>query len=543
MHIAIAQLNQVVGDLEGNARAIASALAEAERAGARLVLTPELSLGGYPPEDLLLRPAFVDACAAQLAALAEAVHETPAVVGFPERDGGRCYNALAVLRKRRVAQVYRKQRLPNYTVFDEERYFEPGTAPCVVEVAGTRFGLLVCEDIWYAEPARQAMTAGAQVLAVANGSPYHLRQQALRREHVAARARDTGLPVVYVNRVGGQDELVFDGASFVTAASGAVVQQLPAWHETVALVTLDNGAPRAVRGSLDPRLEAHVYAALVMGVRDYVGKNGFPGVLIGLSGGVDSALTLAIAVDALGPDRVRAVMLPSRYTRAISLEDAREMAGIVGVRYDELPIDPMFAAFLGALEGEFRDVAPDATEENIQARIRGTVLMALSNKFGSIVLTTGNKSEMAVGYATLYGDMAGGFGVLKDISKTLVYRLCRFRNALGRVIPERIITRAPSAELRADQVDQDSLPPYDVLDGILEAYVEQDASPADIVARGFAPEHVRKVVRLIKISEYKRRQAAVGIRITPRGFGKDWRYPITSAWHEWESVPAGRGPS
>ena len=540
MQIAIAQLNQVVGDLEGNARAIVSALGEAERTGARLVVTPELSLCGYPPEDLLLRPAFIDACALQLTALAEAVHQVPVIVGFPERIAGKCYNALAVVHKRRVAQVYHKQRLPNYTVFDEERYFEPGSAPCLVDVDGTRFGLLVCEDIWFAEPAQQARAAGAQVLAVANGSPYHLRQQALRREHVAARARDTGLPVVYVNRVGGQDELVFDGASFVTAASGEVVQQLPAWHETVALVTLEGGAPKAVRGSLDPRLEAHVYAALVMGVRDYVGKNGFPGVLIGLSGGVDSALTLAIAVDALGPDRVRAVMLPSRYTRAISLEDAREMARIVGVRYDEIPIDPMFGSFLSALEGEFRDVAPDATEENIQARIRGTVLMALSNKFGSIVLTTGNKSEMAVGYATLYGDMAGGFGVLKDISKTLVYRLCRFRNALGRVIPERIITRAPSAELRADQVDQDSLPPYEALDGILEAYVEGDASPADIIARGFAAEHVRKVVRLIKLSEYKRRQAAVGIRITPRGFGKDWRYPITSAWHEWESVPAGK---
>jgi len=291
-----------------------------------------------------------------------------------------------------------------------------------------------------------------------------------------------------------------------------------------------------VRGSLDPRLECHVYEALVMGVRDYVTKNGFPGVLLGLSGGVDSALVLAVAVDALGSRRVRAVMMPSAYTRAISLEDARAMAEIVGVRYTELPIEPMFAAFRQALADEFMDLAPDAAEENIQARVRGTLLMALSNKFGSIVLTTGNKSEMAVGYATLYGDMAGGFGVLKDISKTLVYRLCAYRNALGRVIPERIITRPPSAELRADQVDQDSLPPYDALDGILEAYVEQDRSPVDIVAMGFAPEHVRRVVRLIKINEYKRRQAAVGIRITPRGFGRDWRYPITSAWHEWEDV-------
>jgi NAD+ synthase (glutamine-hydrolysing) len=339
-----------------------------------------------------------------------------------------------------------------------------------------------------------------------------------------------------VNRVGGQDELVFDGASFVIDARGEVVQQLPAWHEAVALVTLDDGAPKPVRGSLDPRLEHHAYEALVMGVRDYVRKNGFPGVLLGLSGGVDSALVLAIAVDALGRERVRAVMMPSQYTRSISLEDARAMAEIVGVRYTEIQIGPMFAAFREALADEFRGLAPDATEENIQARIRGTLLMALSNKLGSIVLTTGNKSEMAVGYATLYGDMAGGFGVLKDISKTLVYRLCRYRNRLGRVIPERIITRAPSAELRADQVDQDSLPPYDTLDGILEAYVEHDRSPAEIVAMGHAPEHVRRVVRLIKVNEYKRRQAAVGIRITPRGFGRDWRYPITSAWHEWEGV-------
>ncbi len=544
MQIAVAQLNQVLGDLRGNCAAILAATAEAERAGARLVVTPELSLCGYPPEDLLLRPAFLDACASELVALAAGVRRTTVIVGFPEREGGRCYNALAVLADGRVTAVYRKQQLPNYTVFDEERYFEPGHSPCVVDIDGTAVGLLICEDVWYAGPARQAKEAGAQVIAVANGSPYHTRQHAARREQLGTRARETGLPFVYVNRVGGQDELVFDGASFVMDAQGDVVQQLPGWHETVALATLDHGTPRPVRGGLDPRLEHHVYAALVMGVRDYVTKNGFPGVLLGLSGGVDSALVLAVAVDALGPERVRAVMMPSPYTREISLEDARAMARIVGVRYTETPIEPMFAAFRAVLADEFRGLPPDAAEENIQARVRGTLLMALSNKFGSIVLTTGNKSEMAVGYATLYGDMAGGFGVLKDISKTLVYRLCAYRNALGRVIPERIITRAPSAELRPDQVDQDSLPPYDALDGILEAYVEQDRSPAEIVAMGFAPEHVRRVVRLIKINEYKRRQAAVGIRITPRGFGRDWRYPITSAWHEWEDValPAPEQP-
>jgi NAD+ synthase (glutamine-hydrolysing) len=538
MQIAVAQLDQVIGDLSGNAGGILNAVGEAKRAGASLVITPELSLPGYPPEDLLLRPAFLDACARELVALAAVVQDTTVLVGFPERADGKCYNALAVLRDGRVTQTARKQCLPNYTVFDEERYFEPGGAPCIVDIEGIPCGLIICEDVWFPGPIRQAKEAGARFVIVANGSPYHTKQQALRREHVGARARETGLPIVYVNRVGGQDELVFDGASFVADAGGAVVQQLPAWHETVALVTFEHGAPKAVRGALDPRLEAHVYDALVMGVRDYVGKNRFPGVLLGLSGGVDSALVLAVAVDALGRDRVRAVMLPSPYTRAISLEDARTMAGTLGVRYDELPIESVFSSFRDALSAEFRGLPEDATEENIQARIRGTLLMALSNKCGSIVLTTGNKSEMAVGYATLYGDMAGGFAVLKDISKTLIYRLCHYRNALGRVIPERIITRAPSAELRPDQVDQDSLPPYDALDGILEAYVEQDKSPAEIVALGFMPADVRKVVRLIKINEYKRRQAAVGIRVTPRGFGKDWRYPITSAWSEWNDIAA-----
>jgi len=424
MQIAIAQLNQVLGDLSRNSAAILASVAEAERAGARFVVTPELSLCGYPPEDLVLRPAFLDACARELIALAAAVGKTPVAVGFPERDGGVRYNSLALLAQGRVRAVYRKQMLPNYRVFDEDRYFEPGNAPCVVDIDGIAVGFIICEDVWFAGPAKQAKDAGAQVIVVPNGSPYHTRQQEARREQLGARARETGLPFVYANRVGGQDELVFDGASFVMGASGEVVQQLPAWHETVALATLDEGgAPRPVRGTLDPRLEYHVYQALVMGVRDYVNKNRFPGVLLGLSGGVDSALVLAVAVDALGRDRVHAVMMPSPYTRSISLDDAREMANILGVEYSEIEIEPMFAAFRASLAAEFKGLPPDAAEENVQARIRGTLLMALSNKFGSIVLTTGNKSEMAVGYATLYGDMAGGFGVLKDISKTLVYRL------------------------------------------------------------------------------------------------------------------------
>jgi len=538
MRIAIAQLDCVVGDLAGNAARILGAVTEARHAGADLVITPELSLCGYPPEDLVQHPAFLEACADELSRLAAEVSGTTVLIGYPEAGDRKPHNAVAVVRDRRIAAVYRKGELPNYTVFDEQRYFEPAREPCVIDVAGVRVGIIICEDVWFPDPARVARDAGAQLLVVPNGSPYHTRQQALRREVVTARAKETGLPIVYVNRVGGQDELVFDGASFIVDGAGALTQQLPAWREAVALAEFDGATPKAVRGALDERLEPHVYSALTMGVRDYVQKNRFPGVLVGLSGGIDSALTLAIAVDALGRERVRALMLQSKYNAPMSLEDARAMAGILGVRYDEIPIDGVFDAFRAALVDEFKGLPDDATEENIQARIRGTLLMALSNKHGAIVLTTGNKSEMAVGYATLYGDMAGGFAVLKDISKTLVYRLARYRNSFGRVIPERIITRAPSAELRLEQTDQDSLPPYDVLDAILEAYVEENLSPAEIVARGLAPEHVAQVVRLIKINEYKRRQAAVGIRITPRGFGKDWRYPITSAWAEWKSVSA-----
>ena len=544
MRIAIAQLNQVVGDLSGNAARILEAAAEARRGGAQLLITPELSLCGYPPEDLLLRPAFLSSCADELSRLAARVEGVTVLVGLPELAPDGRYNAVAVLRDGKVTARYRKRCLPNYTVFDEQRYFNPGGDPCIVDVDGIRVGIIICEDVWCAGPATAARDAGAQLIVVPNGSPYHTRQQTLRREVVAARARETGLAIIYVNRTGGQDELVFDGASFIVDGSGAVAQQLPAWHDTLAFAEFDGAIPKHVRGALDERLEPNVYAALTMGVRDYVEKNGFPGVLLGLSGGIDSALTLAVAVDALGRDRVRAVMLPSVYNAAISLEDARTMAGMLGVRYDEMPIDAVVQAFKTTLAEEFKGLPEDATEENIQARIRGTLLMALSNKYRSIVLTTGNKSEMAVGYATLYGDMAGGFAVLKDIDKTLVYRLAHYRNTLGRVIPERIITRPPSAELRADQTDQDSLPPYDALDAILEAYVEQHLSPADIVGRGYAAADVAQVVRLIKINEYKRRQAAVGIRITPRGFGKDWRYPITSAWSEWKHIePGASGPA
>jgi NAD+ synthase (glutamine-hydrolysing) len=536
MKFAIAQLNQLVGDLPGNARRIREAAEHAYAAGARCVLTPELSICGYPPEDLVMRPSFLRACRAELESLAKSLPPIAVLVGFPLAEGSKRYNAAAFIAHGSVAAVHRKQRLPNYTVFDEQRYFTPGESATVVAMDGMRVGILICEDVWFPGPAAQAQRAGAQALAVLNGSPFHAGQQRARQEVVTARARETGTPILYCNQVGGQDELVFDGASFVVDGDGSIAQQLPAFHETIAIVDFEAGAPKPVRGGLPDSLEANVYQALCLGVRDYIGKNGFPGALLGLSGGVDSALTLAIAVDALGADRVRVLMLPSRYTAAISLDDARDMARMVGVHYDEIAIEPMFQSMLAALADEFRGRPVDATEENLQARIRGMTLMALSNKFGSILLTTGNKSEMAVGYATLYGDMAGGFAVIKDISKTLVYRLCAYRNALGRVIPERIITRAPSAELRENQTDQDSLPPYDQLDAILEAYVERDQSPAEIIATGIPEEAVKRVVRLIQLSEYKRRQSAVGIRITPRGFGKDWRYPITSRWREWEHL-------
>ncbi len=531
MKIAIAQLNCTVGDLEGNARLILESCRRAAAGGATLAVTPELALCGYPPEDLLLRDSFHASCRAALQDLAR---QCPAgialVVGHPHEADGKRYNAASLIRDGQVACTYLKHRLPNYTVFDEDRYFEPGSRPCVFEHQGVRFGVNICADVWEAGPATMARDAGAQVLLVLNASPYHMTKQATRYDVVRERVKETGIPAIYANMVGGQDELVFDGASFAVDGQGSVTHQFPLFEEALGWVTLEQASP--VPAPLTPPqiLEAEVYQALTLGVRDYIGKNGFPGALLGLSGGIDSAVTLAIAVDALGPERVRAVMMPSQYTADMSLEDARGLAENLGVRYTEIPIKPMFDAFLTALAGEFDGLPFDTTEENIQSRIRGTLLMALSNKYGSIVLTTGNKSEMSVGYATLYGDMAGGFAVIKDISKTLVYRLAHYRNGVAPAIPERIITRAPSAELRPNQKDQDSLPPYDILDGIVEAFVEQDKSPQEIIAMGYARGTVERVVKLITLSEYKRRQAPAGIRITPRGFGKDWRYPITNKY-------------
>jgi NAD+ synthase (glutamine-hydrolysing) len=534
--VAIAQLNCTVGDLEGNAAKILDVCRRARDAGAAIVLTPELSLCGYPPEDLLLRDGFYRDCDEALARLAAQVQGVIAIVGHPARADGRHYNAASVLQDGRITATYHKQALPNDTVFDEKRYFDPGATPCVFNVGGVCFGINICEDIWTAQGPSAAKAAGAQVLLVLNASPYHVRKQVTRHDVMRDRVAETGMALIYANMVGGQDELVFDGASFALDATGKVACQMPLFDEDLGYASIAGGALQMGGVVPEQPVEAEIYRALCLGVRDYIGKNGFPGVLLGLSGGVDSALTLAIACDALGADKVRAVMMPTQYTADISLEDSRELVRNLGVRYDEIPIKPVFDGFLATLSKEFAGKAVDATEENLQARIRGTIMMALSNKYGSIVLTTGNKSEMAVGYATLYGDMAGGFAVIKDIVKGMVYRLCRYRNSIGDpatpLIPERILTRAPSAELRPDQTDQDSLPPYDALDAIVEAYMENDASPADIIAQGYRAEDVKRIVELIHRNEYKRRQAPIGIRITHRGFGKDWRYPITSRYRE-----------
>jgi NAD+ synthase (glutamine-hydrolysing) len=542
--VAIAQINCTVGDLTGNAAKILAACDTAASLGVDIVITPELSLLGYPPEDLLLRNALyarTQQVLTQLCADLARFEQLHVVVGHPLQDEqGRRYNCASVLYAGRVIATYRKHELPNYDVFDEVRYFTAGDCPLVFSVKGMNFGLNICEDLWHSYAPQAAKKAGAEVLLVPNASPYHMRKQKQRYDIVQERVQELGVPVVYANLVGGQDELVFDGASFVIDAYGQLQTQLPACVEHLEIIEFEaagEGLDRHIYThrahiELEQSLEAQVYAVLVLGVRDYIAKNGFPGAIIGLSGGIDSALTLAIAVDALGADKVRTVMMPSPYTADISWIDARDMAQRLKVRYDEISITPMFEAFKAQLTPHFSGLAEDTTEENIQARIRGTLLMALSNKTGAIVLTTGNKSEMATGYCTLYGDMAGGFAVIKDIFKTWVYRLSRWRNEVSEVIPDRIITRAPSAELRPNQIDQDSLPPYEVLDEILRLYMEEDTPVAEVLRMGYEAATVQRVVHLVKINEYKRRQAPVGVRITHRGFGRDWRYPITSKFKE-----------
>ena len=548
LELSVAQLNFTVGDMAGNARNIVDAARTAYSRGVRLLLTPELSICGYAAEDLFLRASFIAACDQALNVVRQELADLNGmhvVVGHPSGHDERTrsvavnlrFNMASVLCEGKVVASYAKRELPNYQVFDERRYFNPGSVPCVFEVQGIKVGLLICEDAWFEQPAQEAKAAGAQVLAVINASPFHMGKAQEREDKMRQRCLATNLPLVYAHLVGGQDEVVFEGRSFALQASGDLAARAKGFVEDDLQVTLHLQAGQLLLQSSIaplPTALAEVWDALVLGVRDYLGKNRFPGALIGLSGGIDSALVLAIAVDAIGPENVRCVMMPSPYTADISLVDARDMAQRMGVRYEEKSIVPMFDAFLQTLQADFLGLPIDATEENIQARIRGTLLMALSNKHGAMVLTTGNKSEMATGYCTLYGDMAGGFAVIKDVAKTLVYQLATWRNQhdpYGRgasPIPERIITRAPSAELRPEQTDQDSLPPYEVLDAILSRYMEQDQSAQEIVAAGFALADVEKVTRLIRVNEYKRRQAPIGIRITHRGFGKDWRYPITS---------------
>ncbi|MFL1404013.1 NAD+ synthase [Marinobacter sp. M1N3S26] len=532
--VVMAQMDFLVGDIPGNTRLVINAVRKAEQEhNADLVVFPELCLTGYPPEDLLLRPSLELRVADALAELCQAGLQAACAIGAPVRQGGLLYNAALVVDGGEVAATYCKQFPPNYQVFDEKRYFAAGSDTCVLELRGVPVGLTVCEDIWSEGPVERAAAAGAQLLINLNASPYDIGKQARRKALLEGKSRDNAISIIYVNLVGGQDELVFDGGSLVYDHSGGLALEAPQFDEGLYAVEFlyDRHCQPLSRPPLpEPSLEENIYRALVLGVRDYVNKNGFRSVVLGLSGGIDSAVTLAVAVDALGADRVRAVMMPFRYTSSMSLEDAEAQARALGVHYDVFSIEPMYDAFMATLAGPFEGTSPDTTEENLQARLRGVLLMSLSNKFGSLVLTTGNKSELAVGYSTLYGDMAGGFDALKDVPKTLVFRLARYRNTLGPVIPERVITRPPSAELAPDQKDEDSLPGYDILDQILNLYVERDFSAEAIVAEGFDRADVERAVRLVDINEYKRRQAPIGVRITERGFGKDRRYPITNGW-------------
>lgn len=533
--IALAQLDFFVGAISTNTERIIDAANQArDKHGADLLLFPELTLSGYPPEDLLFHSGIKQQVATGLKRIAGQVTGIDLVVGYPEYCDGKIYNAACLIRDGAVAAGYRKACLPNYAVFDEKRYFSPGNQAQVIEINGVKAALTVCEDIWESGPVAAAVDAGAELILTVNGSPYDTESQDRREEVARERVRESGLPLIYVNHVGGQDELVFDGRSFAMDSTGTTMMRAPAFKDGLFLVEVErSGSGAEVQpGVIEPPLplEQSIYEAIVLGVRDYVLKNGFKGVVLGLSGGIDSALTLAIAVDALGHDRVETIMMPSRYTADISLADAAAQAATLGVNYRVISIDNLFECALAALKDMFADLPADATEENIQSRCRGIILMAISNKTGRMLLTTGNKSETAVGYATLYGDMAGGFAPIKDVSKTMVYRLARYRNSLTPVIPERVLEREPSAELAPDQKDTDLLPPYDVLDPILEAFIEDDKSVDEIAALGFDRAVVGQVLEMVKCSEYKRRQAPPGVRISGRAFGRDWRYPITSGY-------------
>jgi len=536
LRLALAQYDFSVGAVAANTAKVRDLLQQARAGGATLAVFPELTLSGYPPEDLLLRPSFLAACQDALQAVAADTNGLAAIVGFPHSQG-EVYNAAAWLRDGTVAQITHKQALPNYGVFDDKRYFRPGRTSAIGVIDGVRVGYLICEDIWQPEPAAAIAAADAELIVVINASPWDNAKQAEREAVLQARARETGCAVVYLNLVGGQDEVVYDGASLLVNGDGSIAARAPAFVDALLWAEFDP-ARRTLRAEqwptvADHSLEATLYAALVRGVRDYIDKNGFPGVLLGLSGGIDSALTLALAVDALGADRVTAVMMPTRYTSQLSLDGARAQAEKLGVDYHVIDIEPTYQSFVTALTPAFAGKGADTTEENLQSRTRGVMLMALSNKHGKLLLATGNKSEMAVGYATLYGDMCGAYAPLKDVYKTVVYRLSRWRNAQAggeEAIPTAVIERPPSAELRDNQTDQDSLPPYDELDAILGRFIEDEQSQAEIIAAGFAAQTVHRVVRLVLINEFKRRQSAPGPRVTTRAFGRERRYPITSGW-------------
>jgi NAD+ synthase (glutamine-hydrolysing) len=540
LRIAMAQLDMLVGDITKNTQSVIDAACKArDEERADVVVFPELTLTGYPPEDLLLRPSLDPRIESALAKVLAEVRDIHVVIGYPRRIDGELFNCAGVIYQGKMLVEYAKQKLPNFLVFDDKRYFSEGLDAGIVDIKGVKVGLSICEDIWHPEPVAQAKAAGAELILNLNASPYHIEKMGERETLLHKRATEVSLPIVYVNYMGAQDELVYEGGSFAVNAKGEKIMQAP-WFEAGLYcldMIVDDSQPNKVEpvaGIIAPALdvEASVYQAMVLGLRDYIEKNRFKGIVLGLSGGIDSALSLAVAVDAIGADRVQAVMMPYTYTSSISLHDAEEEANLLGVKYSVLPIESMVSAFTDILAPEFEGYAKDTTEENLQARTRGVVLMAISNKKGLMVLTTGNKSEMAVGYATLYGDMVGGYSVLKDVFKTLVFKLCRYRNTLGYVIPERVITRPPSAELAPDQKDEDSLPSYDILDDILRMYIEEDQSAEAILAtKKFDRETVYRVLRLVDVNEYKRRQSPTGVRITARGFGRDRRYPITNGWH------------
>lgn len=531
LKIALVQTNSLVGNIAVNFNKITKTVVKIRgESPIDLIVFPELVLTGYPPEDLLLRHDFITQMNSILVDLAKIAPEIAIIVGFPEFFDGNCYNSAAVLLGGEILTIYRKQKLPNYGVFDEQRYFSAGIDSCVFELKGQYIGVGICEDTWHSDIVQATKNAGAQILVTLNASPFHSGKAQKREAIIGENGRAAQLPIVYVNMIGGQDELVFDGASFVTNKNGDVVLRAQEFVEEGRIIEFEGSDPIPAYCAPPYSPLSSDYAALVCGTRDYVYKNGFKGAILGLSGGIDSALVLAIAVDALGAENVEVVSLPSRYTQAMSNDDAKEQAQILGVTYHCIPIEPAVNAFTSMLESTFANTQSDTTEENIQARCRGVVLMAMSNKQGKLLLTTGNKSEMSVGYATLYGDMAGGFAPIKDVPKLLVYALARYRNQLSPVIPERVITRPPSAELAPNQCDADSLPPYEILDPILQRYIEEDQSAQQIIDADFDAQAVARAISLVDRSEYKRRQSAPGIRISERAFGRDRRYPITSGY-------------